>query len=111
MSPLKKFWMIVSLTLVGVVLFAPAAFAIDEVVAASIQGGSRKFLGFGVGFGLAFAAAFGALAQGRAAAAALEGMARNPNAKLMPTLILSLALIESLVIYSLVMSFLLLGKV
>ena len=58
MSSLNKFWTIVSLTIVGVVLFTPAAFAIDEVVAASIEGGSRKYLGFSVGFGLAFAAAF-----------------------------------------------------
>ncbi len=52
-------------------------------------------------------AAFGgALGQGRAAAAALEGVARNPNAadKLQTPLLLSLALIESLVIYALLIS-------
>ena len=53
-------------------------------------------------------AAFGgALGQGRAAAAALEGIARNPNARsaIFPPLILSLALIESLVIYALLIAF------
>lgn len=53
-------------------------------------------------------AAFGgALGQGRAAAAALEGIARNPSASgaLFVPLILSLALIESLVIYALLIAF------
>ena len=53
-------------------------------------------------------AAFGgAIAQGRAAAAALEGIARNPSASgaLFVPLILSLALIESLVIYALLIAF------
>ncbi|MCA9603660.1 MAG: ATP synthase F0 subunit C, partial [Myxococcales bacterium] len=51
----------------------------------------------------------GALGQGRAAAAALEGIARNPNAsdKLFTPMILGLALIESLVIYALLLVFIL----
>jgi F-type H+-transporting ATPase subunit c len=57
-------------------------------------------------------AAFGCgLGQGRAAATALEGIARNPNAsgKILVPLILGLALIESLCIYALVISFTILG--
>ena len=53
-------------------------------------------------------AAFGCgMGQGRAAAAALEGIARNPNAsgKILVPLILGLALIESLAIYALVIAF------
>ncbi|MBT8468874.1 MAG: ATP synthase F0 subunit C, partial [Deltaproteobacteria bacterium] len=51
------------------------------------------------------------LGQGRAATAALEGIARNPNAsgKILVPLILGLALIESLCIYALVISFTILG--
>ena len=62
---------------------------------------------------IAVAALGGALGQGRAAAAALEGIARNPEAqgKIQGPLILSLALIESLVIFALVIAFLLYGKV
>jgi F-type H+-transporting ATPase subunit c len=54
------------------------------------------------------AAAGGALGQGRAAAAALEGIARNPNAsgKIFTPLILGLALIESLVLYAWITTFL-----
>ena len=54
---------------------------------------------------IAFAAFGGAFGQGRTAAAALEGMARNPQAKLMGPMIVGLALIESLVIYALVIAF------
>ena len=55
---------------------------------------------------ISVAAAGGAIGQGRAAAAALEGIARNPNAsgKLLVPMILGLALIESLVIYAFVIA-------
>ena len=61
------------------------------------------------GFALAFAAAFGALGQSRAVAAAVEGIARNPSAagEIRGNLILGLVLIESLVIYVLLISLIL----
>jgi len=61
------------------------------------------------GFALAFAAAFGALGQSRAIAAAVEGIARNPSAagEIRGNLILGLVLIESLVIYVLLISLIL----
>ena len=64
------------------------------------------------GFAIGVAALGGALGQGKAASAALEGIGRNPAAadKLFTPMLLSLAIIESLVIYSLVISFMLLGK-
>jgi len=62
---------------------------------------------------LGVAAFGGALAQGKAATAALEGIARNPAAsdKLFTPMIIALALIESLVIYALVIAFMLQGKI
>jgi len=65
-----------------------------------------------VGLGVPIAVLSAALGQARAAASALEGMARQPEAigKIQTALIISLAFIESLVIYALVMFFLLLGK-
>ena len=64
------------------------------------------------GFGIAIAAVGGAMAQGKAVTATMEGIARNPGAagKMFVPMILGLALIESLVIYSLVISFTLVGK-
>jgi F-type H+-transporting ATPase subunit c len=65
------------------------------------------------GLAIGIAAFGGALGQGRAAAAALEGIARNPGAsgKLFTPMILGLALIESLVIYALLIAFQIVGKV
>ena len=62
---------------------------------------------------LGVAALGGALAQGKTAAAALEGIARNPGAqsKIQTPMIIGLALIESLVIYALVIAFTLAGKI
>lgn len=67
---------------------------------------------FAAGIGIGVAAFGGSLGQGRTAAAALEGIARNPNAsgKLFTPMILGLALIESLVIYALIICFVLANK-
>ncbi|MFQ5882165.1 MAG: ATP synthase F0 subunit C, partial [Candidatus Methylomirabilales bacterium] len=53
------------------------------------------------GFAMAVASAMAALAQARAISAALEGMARQPNAagRIQGALLLGLAFIESLAIY------------
>jgi F-type H+-transporting ATPase subunit c len=72
-----------------------------------------KWVAIAAGLGIALAAFGGALGQGRTASTALDGIARNPGAadKLFTPMILGLALIESLVIYSLIISILLLGKI
>lgn len=69
-------------------------------------------LALAVGLGLPIAAFGGALGQGKAAAAALEGIARQPEAagKIQTAMIIGLALIESLVIYALLAFFILSGK-
>lgn len=97
-------------TFLAVSLFSVVAFAQDG-------GADNKFtvaaaIALAEGFGLGIAALGGALAQGRATAAALEGIARNPSAsgRLFTPMILGLALIESLVIYSLVIAFILNGS-
>jgi len=61
------------------------------------------------GFALAFAAAVGALSQAKSLSAAVEGIARNPAAAndIRGNLILGLVLIESLVIYVLLISLIL----
>jgi F-type H+-transporting ATPase subunit c len=61
------------------------------------------------GFALCFAAGLGALGQGRAIASAAEAIARNPSAAadIRGALILGLVLIESLVIYVLLISLML----
>jgi len=82
---------------------APAA-GLDPIVKACIA--------IAAGIGLGIAALGGALGQGKAIASALDGIGRNPGAagKIMTPMILGLAMIESLVIYSLVVSLLLFFK-
>ena len=69
-------------------------------------------LALAVGLGLPIAVIGAGLGQGRAIAAALEGMARQPEASgtIQTAMIIGLALIESLVIYALLMFFILQGK-
>jgi F-type H+-transporting ATPase subunit c len=61
----------------------------------------------GAAFVLGIAAAAGAIGQGRAIAASVEAIARNPSAAaaIRLSMIIGLALIESLVIYALVLAF------
>jgi F-type H+-transporting ATPase subunit c len=69
-------------------------------------------LALGVALGLPIAVIGAGLGQGKAAAAALEGVARQPEmaGKIQTMMIIALALIESLVIYALLMFFMLQGK-
>lgn len=54
-----------------------------------------------------------ALAQGNAAAKAMEGIARQPEVagEMRTTLIIALAFMEALTIYGLLIAFMLLGKI
>lgn len=90
------------LTVVALCVLAPVAFAAEGF---TDPGAALK--GFGAAIGLGIAVVGGALAQGRTASAALEGIARNPGAsdKIFTPMILGLALIESLVIYALLIAF------
>lgn len=89
--------MMMFVALLAPMMFASVAFAQDP--AAATGGDLAKFAG-GLAIGLAVIG--GALAQGRAAAAAVDGIARNPGAqdKIQPAMILGLALIESLVLFA-----------
>ena len=72
-----------------------------------------KWLGMAAALAIGLTGLGGALGQGRAAGAALEGIARNPQAsgKIFVPMIVGLALIESLVIYGLLIAFQLFGKI
>lgn len=98
------------LTLIAGVLTAGLVFAATGDPGAASSG----FNSFAIGPAIIMAAAsgLGTLAQSRAAAAALEGIARNPQsaAKVQTPLILSLALMESLVIFSFVIAIILVFK-
>src|SRR5262245_37842632 len=110
----SKIKFLVSFTTVLVIMgFASMAFAADGDAVANTKAGQGGWIAIAAGIGLGLAALGGGMGQGRAAAAALDGIARNPGAadKIRGPMILGLALIESLVIYSLIIAFLLLGKI
>ncbi len=67
----------------------------------------NKYKALAAGFGFAIAAGLGALGQSRIAASAVEGAARNPGAagRIQIMMIIGLALIESLVLFALVIVF------
>jgi len=97
----------------GVLFVVGAAVApLSAQEAGAAAGASTEVIRWSIitgGFALGFAAAFGALAQARGLAAAAEGIARNPSAanEIRGALILGLVLIESLVIYVLLISLIL----
>jgi len=92
---------------------APAiAFAAPAAGGAAQQSGPNDgIVAIAMALTISIAALGGALGQGRAAAAALEGICRNPNARdaVFVPMLLGLAFIESLVIFALVIDFIMMG--
>ena len=100
-----------SLSIATALVLVPAlAFAQD---AAANQFDSNSWLGIAAGFAIGIGALGGTMGQGRATASALEGISRNPGAaaRIQTPMILGLALIESLVLFSFVVAFLLQQKI
>ena len=102
----RRFSIVVTTMLVGLAFASPLH---AQEAAASAATGVAQWSIVTAGFALAIAAAFGALGQGRSIAAAVESIARNPSAagEIRGNLILGLVLIESLVIYVLLISLIL----
>ena len=97
----------------GLVLVAAAAFAAEAPAAAEAPKMSTGLTATVAAlFAIALAAFGGSLGMGLSISRAVEGIARNPEAsgKIMTTMIIGLALIESLVIYALVIAFVIQGK-
>src|SRR5688500_2250490 len=108
-----KFLFMLSTTLVVMGLSAIAYAQGDETAVATAKASAGGWIGLGAGLGIGLAALGGALGQGRASAAFLDGVSRNPGAsdKVFVPMILALVFIETLSIYSLLIAFMLLGKI
>jgi F-type H+-transporting ATPase subunit c len=91
--------------LVGMLMTALPVLAQAPAVQEADNSAGLKAIAAGVGFAIAVFG--GALGQSRIGAAACEGAARNPgaSAKIQTMMILGLALIESLVLFALVIVF------
>ena len=113
---LKKttlFILVVFALLLGATGFALAQEgATTEVAAEGLPSNVKVAIALAAGLGIAIAAFGGAIGQSRGVASALHGIARNPAAsgKITTPMIIGLAMIESLVIYSLLISLMLVGK-
>ena len=95
----------------GAVLAAEEGMA-EATAAEGLPSNVKMAIAIAAGLGIAIAAFGGAIGQSRGVASALDGIARNPAAsgKITTPMIIGLAMIESLVIYSLLISLMLVGK-
>ncbi|HEX9021114.1 MAG TPA: ATP synthase F0 subunit C [Nitrospirota bacterium] len=95
----------IMLLVLGVMLIASAAFAAEAEASKAVTTGLTAAVA-GL-FAIAIAAFGGSIGMGLSISRAVEGIARNPEAsgKIMTTMIIGLALIESLAIYTLVIIF------
>lgn len=100
------------LVFVLLAMTAASLFAQEPAEAAGAGAGGVRWGLVSAAFVLGIAAAAGAIGQGRAIAASVEGIARNPSAApaIRLAMIIGLALIESLVIYALVIAFIVQAK-
>jgi F-type H+-transporting ATPase subunit c len=92
------------LILLALVLFALASPIFAQTPGTAAPVSAVNWVAISAGFSMAIASGLCGLAQSKAAAAAAEGMGRNPGAAdaIRGALILSLVLIESLALYTLV---------
>jgi F-type H+-transporting ATPase subunit c len=96
---------LVTFLIPALVLAAPAA-------AEAAEQPANMGVAIAMALAIGLAALGGGLGQGRAAAAALEGICRNPTSAkdVFTPMLLGLAFIESLVIFALVIAFMLNGR-
>ena len=97
----------------GAILSTLPAFAEEAVKAADAAGGNSGLYAIGAGLGLAIAALGGSLGQGKIGAAAMDGIARNPQARqsVFIPMILALVFVETLVLFTFAVAFLLQDKI
>jgi len=104
--------LVVGLSVLVSVLWASVAMA-AEAAAGTPSAGLGSFFSFAVlaaGFGIGIAAFGTGIGQGLAVKSSVEGIARNPEAsgKITVTMLIGLAMIESLCIYALVVALIIL---
>ncbi len=103
---MKKLRMI-GFAVLGVLMAAMTAAAQPAQTAAESGNTFKGYVALAAGIGFAIAVFGGAIGQSRIGAAACEGAARNPGAagRIQTMMILGLALIESLVLFALLVIF------
>ena len=109
MSKLTK----ISFAVLGLLMTAITAAAQPANEAAASGVSYKGYVAIAAGVGFAIAVFGGAIGQSRIGAAACEGAARNPGAagRIQTMMILGLALIESLVLFALLVVFAVVARV
>ena len=104
---LKSKLSVIAAVATALVLVPALAFAQQGAEMGANKFDANKWLAASAGFAIGIAALGGTMGQSRAAASALEGISRNPGAaaRIQTPMILGLALIESLVLFALVIAF------
>jgi F-type H+-transporting ATPase subunit c len=107
MSKLKLVLFALVIVMMAGAVLAQTPPPIDPITQATAQHSGVRWGVLAAAFVLGIAAAAGAIGQSRAIAASVEGIARNPGAAgaIRLSMIIGLALIESLVIYALLIAF------
>ena len=102
---MKKASLVLLLTIISLPALAQEATAMAS--------GNGGLIAIAAAFAIGIAALGGALGQAKVGSAAMDGLARNPNAykDMFVPMIIGLVLIESLVIYGFVIAFMLVGKI
>ena len=101
--------LVLGLSMLVTLLWASLALAAEPAGAAASSAGLGTFFSYAVmaaGFGIGIAAFGTGIGQGLAVKSSVEGIARNPEAsgKITVTMLIGLAMIESLCIYALFIS-------
>ncbi len=101
---MRRTFAIALLAVMAVMLFAPIVFAAEGGEASDAQLSYYAMAVIGCTIGIGIAALGTGIGMGNCIGRACEGVARNPGVsnKIMTTMIVGLALIESLAIYTLV---------
>jgi F-type H+-transporting ATPase subunit c len=105
---MRKGLLVLLISAVAILLSGGTALAQDAAMAASYG-----WIALAAGLAVAGAGFGAALGQGRAVAAAMESIGRNPNAadRIQLPMIIGIAFMEALAIYALVIAFFLQGKI
>lgn len=100
---MRNFWLAIF------TMFAPmAAFGAEGAA-----GGGAGLMGLGVGLGIGIAVLGATLGQGKIGSSFMDGVSRNPGAAdvLRTPLILSLVFVETLVLFTVLITIMLIGKI
>ena len=105
---MRKRWMAPLFAFTAVLMAQAPAFAAEAA-----GDYSKGWIALAAGLAIGIAAVGAGLGQGRAVAAAMESIGRNPNAadRIQTPMIIGIAFMEALAIYALVIAFFLTGKV